>query len=1016
MRYLIALLISLPVLTEAQNIGIYIDTSGRVAIRNDTVWEPFQVFAEAGTGMEQLDQQSAEMGNTSGLLITPTVKAGQSLTCGLTGELVMISLRMATADPSETSMLEMKIRDGDQPTGPILTTQTFTVTDNSLEWYDVMLDPGTLVNAGDALFIEVEHMSGDHGVWDWIEGTNEYTDGSSWQFAGTWNVLESSDLVFRTYVEATEILDVFSVTSGARVKIHDYTLPAADGTSDQVMVTDGAGNLSWQTVSGSGSGSLIQDADGDTKIQVEETSDDDVIRFDNAGVEYFRILDGRLETVNTGNSVFIGEGAGANDDLDLNANVFVGKDAGTNNISGYQNVAIGYQSGKDNVDGLYNTAYGSRSLEKNTTGDENTAAGFSALSFNTSGNYNTAIGSTALITNTMGGENSAVGNGALYSNETGNYNTALGVATGLNNTTGSGNVFLGYRAGSFETGSDKLYIENSSADATSALIYGDFSQDMLRINGMLNISNAYSFPTTDGSFGQVLQTDGSGILSWQSVGGSGSMSFIEDTDGDTKIQTEEAANEDVIRFDLGGTEKMVLRQNASGQERLEIGSGTNTGVGMHALLSNTTGTNNTAFGRETLGLNTMGKENTASGTYALFGNSTGDNNSASGSYALYSNIDGNSNSAFGRAALYLNAEGSFNTAMGRDALYFNTEGGENTAIGSLALYSNVAGTHATAIGFGAMRYANNTSTFFFNHNVAMGHDALRGSTDASTNTGNSNTAIGYQTLVYNSTGSENTATGSQALHNNIEGNYNTATGFEALFTNDTGLRNTATGHSALGSNSDGDNNTAVGIFALEFNGSGNNNTALGYSANSNSGDFSNTTGIGYDADPTASNRIHVGNSSVSWIGGQVGWSTYSDGRFKSNITEDVVGLDFIKKLRPVMYNVDLDAIQDWKALHYDARDSALYDDKYEIESYRFSGFIAQEVENASRSANYTFSGLCPPKNEKDFYSLRYAEFVVPLVKAVQELSVENKNLKTQNDVLLDLINHLEMRVSAIEEK
>ena len=33
---------------------------------------------------------------------------------------------------------------------------------------------------------------------------------------------------------------------------------------------------------------------------------------------------------------------------------------------------------------------------------------------------------------------------------------------------------------------------------------------------------------------------------------------------------------------------------------------------------------------------------------------------------------------------------------------------------------------------------------------------------------------------------------------------------------------------------------------------------------------------------------------------------------------------------------------------------------------------------------YDFSGVDKPKNDKDFYGLRYAEFTVPLVKAVQE--------------------------------
>jgi len=49
-----------------------------------------------------------------------------------------------------------------------------------------------------------------------------------------------------------------------------------------------------------------------------------------------------------------------------------------------------------------------------------------------------------------------------------------------------------------------------------------------------------------------------------------------------------------------------------------------------------------------------------------------------------------------------------------------------------------------------------------------------------------------------------------------------------------------------------------------------------------------------------------------------------------------------------------------------------------------TGFIAQDVEKAAQDAGYDFSGLHKPTNDKDNYSLAYAEFTVPLVKAVQE--------------------------------
>tara|TARA_Y100000114_G_scaffold157288_1_gene188927 strand:- start:11540 stop:16318 length:4779 start_codon:yes stop_codon:yes gene_type:complete len=57
-----------------------------------------------------------------------------------------------------------------------------------------------------------------------------------------------------------------------------FGLPGSNGSDGQALVTDGLGNTRWATASG------ISDADGDTKIQVEEgDNDEDKIRFDTNG-------------------------------------------------------------------------------------------------------------------------------------------------------------------------------------------------------------------------------------------------------------------------------------------------------------------------------------------------------------------------------------------------------------------------------------------------------------------------------------------------------------------------------------------------------------------------------------------------------------------------------------------------------------------------------------------------------------------------------------------------------------
>ncbi len=92
---------------------------------------------------------------------------------------------------------------------------------------------------------------------------------------------------------------------------------------------------------------------------------------------------------------------------------------------------------------------------------------------------------------------------------------------------------------------DDLLIGNGSTVGSNVAIGVNESQ-VVQFNG------AYTFPTSDGSANQVLQTNGSGALSFAA---SPTPTAISDADGDTKVQVEESSDEDKIRFDTGGTER-----------------------------------------------------------------------------------------------------------------------------------------------------------------------------------------------------------------------------------------------------------------------------------------------------------------------------------------------------------------------------------------------------------------------------------------------------------------------------
>jgi trimeric autotransporter adhesin len=497
---------------------------------------------------------------------------------------------------------------------------------------------------------------------------------------------------------------------------------------------------------------------------------------------------------------------------------------------------------------------------------------------------------------------------------------------------------------------------------------------------------------------------------------------------------------------LGTIDNKALRFRVNNTWAGELNPGTdNVYLGGGAGESNTSGNSNVAIGEHSLNANTSGGYNVANGYSSLGFNTSGNDNSAFGAYALYHNTTGTGNSAIGRNALFATTIGSYNTASGKNALLTNTTGESNTANGYQTLYSNQTGGYNCAIGYQSM-YSNISGS----SNVGLGNMSLYAIT-----TGTANTAIGDETLLNNSIGNENVAIGANSLlfnladkntavgfsssPNNNTGTSNTSVGYQSLFYNTSGAYNTATGYRALFNNVGGTFNTAIGPNAMYANMSGTDNLALGDNAlyanvsgnfNISLGSFSgthpstpnlyNTVSIGNDGILNAyQNQAFIGNLSTLFIGGKVTWSTFSDSRIKKNVKENVKGLDFIMRLRPVTYLISNKAITSITG----NRETPDYPGKYECESIRYTGFIAQEVEMAAKDSDYDFSGYSAPKNQWSLYTLSYEQFVVPLVKAVQEqqqeidlLKAENSLLKSSNEQFTSENERIKAENSAFEKR
>ena len=368
---------------------------------------------------------------------------------------------------------------------------------------------------------------------------------------------------------------------------------------------------------------ILADEDNDTKIQVEESVDEDIIRFDISGEERFSIS----KNVNGVTLVQL--------PTDSTYNTIFGHDAGLN-VSGYDNSFFGRLTGISTSTGARNTFVGSQTGVYNSTGSRNSMVGFASGFDMTTGNGNSFFGAFTGFDNQAGSRNVLVGSFAGAYNVTGNDNTMLGVGAG-ENSQGSRNIFIGSFAGQNEISNDKLYIQNSNS--TDPLIYGEFDNDLLKINGDLEVTGDFPVST-----------------------------IVADADNDTKIQVEESGDEDIIRFDLANSEILRLSKNANGITLVELpSSGANSTLyGQHAGENLSTGQNNTFIGKNAGQNLTTGEANT------FLGRSSG-----------FNTIEGSNNTFLGRASGSNNFEGSNNTFLGSSA-GGSSNGNSNIFIGQAA--------------------------------------------------------------------------------------------------------------------------------------------------------------------------------------------------------------------------------------------------------------------------------------------------------------------------------------------
>mgnify|MGYP003137127374 CR=1 FL=1 len=251
-----------------------------------------------------------------------------------------------------------------------------------------------------------------------------------------------------------------------------------------------------------------------------------------------------------------------------------------------------------------------------------------------------------------------------------------------------------------------------------------------------------------------------------------------------------------------------------------------------------------------------------------------------------------------------------------------------------------------------------------------------------------------------------------------------------------GGKTVAVGRDA-GSESGGQLSVCVGFRAGRVSAAGHSayfgqySTMLGANTRPASNNDENSIAVGYDVTGHGANTAVIGNSSVTQIDpssdrgcnlGQVSYefdavhcvsvTEVSDERLKEQIEDTTLGVDFIKRLRPVSYK-----FKDRAAEYETGTQTIRNENGEEVEepvqilkqpalthTRKHQGLIAQEVKQVLDDIGMDsadFGGYVDGNisGNGDRYALRYQQFISPLIKAVQELSATVETLQTRIEVL-----------------
>uniref|UniRef100_UPI003AB907C9 tail fiber domain-containing protein n=1 Tax=Eisenbergiella sp. TaxID=1924109 RepID=UPI003AB907C9 len=452
-----------------------------------------------------------------------------------------------------------------------------------------------------------------------------------------------------------------------------------------------------------------------------------------------------------------------------------------------------------------------------------------------------------------------------------------------------------------------------------------------------------------------------GALLLDSAAGLGGGGIVADENNNLAVGT-------TVDFKNGGANNCVVGAGA----KCPYNSLMNTVVGTDAM-HNSNGTRNTALGYGALmGTTATLGDNSASRCVAVGLSAMRDAYQNSyciyiGAYAGEQTSGGTNNVQIGsNAGKYLNADSTGNCSIGHNTMQVATSAKWNTGLGGSV--------------FAALTTAE--------QNVAVGYNSLSKLT-----TGTGNVSMGSSCGGKVTTGSNNVLIGLWAGNNVTTGSWNTMVGGNS-FSNATSQFNTGLGFNAGNKATTGSNNTFVGYAAGSKVTTGSYNTAIGHEAMLDNTTYSYCASVGMHSQVTGDNQIQLGGSGTTPYA-YAALQVRSDARDKADIEDSDLGLNFIKRLRPVKYRWDLR--DDYK--NYNEDGDPVYatpDGSKKRKRYHY-GLIAQEVKAAADNMGIDFSGYQDHSvnGGMDVLTLGYESFIAPMIKAIQELNEKVKALEYQ---------------------